>query len=147
MARTIQHEIIINAPVEQVWAAITQPVWTKQYMFGCETVSDWQVGSELLWRGEMEGQPMVFVKGHITGLEENQTFGFTTFDPNSDTEDAPENYLEVMYRLSQRNGQTRLTVTQGDYDLVADGDKRYQETQEGGGWGGVLEKIKELLEA
>jgi len=35
-----------------VWDALTNPSMTKQYMFGCETVSDWETGSELLWQGE-----------------------------------------------------------------------------------------------
>ena len=48
--------ITINAPASKVWNALVNPEQTKKYMFGCETVSDWQPGSSLLWKGSYEGQ-------------------------------------------------------------------------------------------
>ncbi len=94
-------------------------------MFGCETVSDWQVGSELLWRMEYEGKDFVAVKGNIVNIEPYKLLVYTVFDPNNpNMEDIPENYLTVTYSLKEENGQTILTVTQGDYNIVADGEKR-----------------------
>ena len=40
-------------PFPQVWDMLTNPQKTKLYMFGCETVTDWKPGSELLWRGSV----------------------------------------------------------------------------------------------
>ena len=65
----INNTITILASAEKVWDVLTNPAETKKYMFGCETVSDWKPGSELLWRGEYEGKPMVFVKGHIVEID------------------------------------------------------------------------------
>ncbi|HKR03868.1 MAG TPA: SRPBCC domain-containing protein, partial [Bacteroidia bacterium] len=62
--------------------------------------------------------------------------------------DVPENYLTVTYSLSEKNGQTIFTVTQGNYATVADGERRYNEAYNGGeGWNPILEQIKKLVEA
>ena len=59
LANTIE----INAAASKVWRALVNPAETKKYMFGCETVSEWKPGSDLLWQGTYEGKDMVFVKG------------------------------------------------------------------------------------
>jgi len=49
--------------------------------------------------------------------------------------------------LKTESRQTILTVTQGDYSLVAEGDRRYQESYNGGeGWNPILQEIKKLVE-
>ncbi|MFT3826670.1 MAG: SRPBCC domain-containing protein [Chitinophagaceae bacterium] len=142
----VNSTITINAPAARVWDALTNPEQTKKYMFGCETVSDWKPGSSLLWKGVYQGNEMVFVKGTITAIEPNKYLEYTTIDPNSGIADVPENYLTVTYSLASGNGETVLTVTQGDYAKVGDGEKRYKETVDGGGWMPILVEIKKLIE-
>jgi len=55
----VKNSITINAPAAKVWNALVNPEETKKYMFGCETVSDWQVGSPLIWEMEYEGKPFI----------------------------------------------------------------------------------------
>ncbi len=143
----VKNSITINAPASKVWDALINPEQTKKYMFGCETVSDWKSGSALLWKGTYEGEVMVFVKGNIVEIEQEKFLAYTTINPNSGTEDIPENYLTVTYDLATENGQTILTATQGDYSKVGDGEKRYNETVDGGGWQPILIEIKKLVEA
>jgi uncharacterized protein YndB with AHSA1/START domain len=147
--RIITNSININATPEKVWQALTAPSETKKYMFGCEALSDWKVGSPLLWEGEWEGKKMVFVKGHIANIRPNEHLSYTVFDPNNQAmEDIPENYLTVTYDLQETADGTQLTVTQGDYNKVADGERRYQESYNNGeGWNPILVKIKEQVEA
>lgn len=143
----ITNTTTFNAPANVVWEALVNPEKTKIYMFGCETVSDWKPGSELLWRGNYDGKDMVFVKGHIVEIIPNQKLAYTVFDPNSTIEDIPANYLTVVYALNEEQGVTTLTVTQGDYSTVADGERRYQESYNGGeGWNPILEAIKKMIE-
>ncbi len=143
----IKNTISIKAPIEKVWDALVNPVQTKKYMFGCETVSDWKQGSDLLWRGEYEGKEMIFVKGTIVRIEPGRYLSYTTIDPNSTIDDTSENYLTVTYELKPENEQTILTVTQGDYSTVAEGERRYAESYNGGlGWQPILETIKNLVE-
>lgn len=145
--RTITNTIIINARPAKVWDALTNPEQTKKYMFGCETVSDWQPGSPLLWRMEHEGGELIAVKGQVVDIQPGEFLAYTVFDPNSTIPDIPENYLTVTYQLATENGHTILTVTQGDYNTVADGERRYQESYNNGeGWNPILVEIKKLLE-
>lgn len=140
--------ITIDAPASKVWDALVNPEKTKVYMFGCETVSDWKVGSPLLWKGNYEGQDMVFVKGDILAIEPEKLLTYTTIDPNSSIDDVSENYLQVTYLLTRENDKTVLTVTQGDYNTVANGEKRYAEAyNHGEGWNPILVEIKKLVEA
>lgn len=143
----VNNTIAINATPSTVWDALVNPEQTKKYMFGCETVSDWTVGSPLLWRGNFDGHELVAVKGSIVAIEPERFLAYTTIDPNSAIDDISENYLTVTYALQTDNGQTILTVTQGDYATVGDGERRYQETIDGGGWDPILIEIKKLAEA
>lgn len=143
----VQNTITINAPLSKVWDALTNPEQTKKYMYGCETVSDWQAGSSLLWKGSFEGKEMIFVKGEIVSIEPETFLSYTVFDPNSTMEDIPANYLTVTYSLSAEHGHTVLVVTQGDYNTVAEGERRYKETYNNGeGWNPILLQIKKLAE-
>ena len=142
----VKNSIAINAPAAKVWDVLVNPQQTKKYMFGCETVSDWKPGSDLLWRGNYEGKDIVFVKGKIVEIIPEKFLSYTTIDPNSGIEDIPENYLTVTYDLKEENGQILLTATQGDYSTVGDGEKRFRETLEGGGWQPILDEIKKLVE-
>ncbi len=131
----------------KVWDILTNPEKTKIYMFGCETVSNWKVGSKLLWKGSYEGNEMVFVKGFIIEIKTPQKLVYSTFDPNSTMEDKPENYLDVSYTLTETDNKTTLKVTQGDYSKVADGERRYTESyNHGEGWNPILVEIKKLAE-
>ena len=144
----VKSEILINATAEKVWDVLTNPAQTKKYMFGCETVSDWKVGSELLWRGEWEGEVMVFVKGLIVEIVPNKKLAYTTIDPNNTAiADIPVNYLTVTYQLENQGNKTLLIVTQGDYNKVADGERRYQEAYNNGeGWNPILVQMKQIAE-
>lgn len=143
----ITNKISIKASVSTVWDALINPEKTKIYMFGCETVSAWKVGSPLFWRGTYEGKDMIFVKGHVLEFEPEKLLAYTVFDPHSSMPDVPENYLTVTYHLAFENAETLLTVTQGDYNKVAEGERRYKEAYNNGeGWNPILVEIKKLAE-
>ncbi|KAA2245372.1 hypothetical protein F0L74_05260 [Chitinophaga agrisoli] len=144
----VKNSITINAPAAKVWDALVNPAQTKKYMFGCETVSDWKIGSPLLWKGTFNGVELVAVKGDIVALVPEKHLAYTTIDPNNaDIADVPENYLTVTYDLEEQGGQTQLTVSQGDYSKVAEGQRRYEETAGSDGWQPILVEIKKLVEA
>jgi len=143
----ITNSIKISADPEKVWDALVNPEQTKKYMFGCETVSDWKDGCTLDWRGSYDGKEMIFVTGKIIKIEPGKFLAYTTFDPNSTMENIPANHLTVTYTLSKAEGGTLLTVTQGDYSAVAEGQRRYNESYNNGeGWNPILTEIKKLIE-
>lgn len=144
----ITNSIKINSPIFNVWDALVNPEQTQKYMFGCKAISDWKKGDSLLWEGTYEGKSMVFVKGEIVEIEPLEKLVYTVIDPNNSAiPDVPENYLTVTYLLEEKNGITVLTVTQGDYSIVAEGEKRYKESYNNGeGWNPILLEIKKMLE-
>jgi uncharacterized protein YndB with AHSA1/START domain len=139
----IKNDITINAPSAKVWDALVNPEQTKKYMHGCATVSDWKVGSPLLWNAVWEGKEMTFVKGDILAIEPEKHLAYTTIHAGH-TEDILSNYLTVTYGLEPDNGQTKLSVTQGDYTIVANGEHKYNEAMKMGGWQSILEEIKKI---
>jgi len=140
--------IDIDAPIATVWDLLTNPAQTPKYMFGCQALSDWAVGSPLRWQGVWEGKELTFVKGTIVQITSPTRLAYTTFDPNGTLADLPENYVTVTYTLSETDGKTQLTVTQGDFSTVGDGERRYAEASNNGeGWNPILVQIKALAEA
>lgn len=146
--KIVKSEIVINATSSKVWDALVNPAKTKIYMFGCETVSNWKVGSELLWQGKYEGKEMVFVKGRIVKIEPDKLLKYTVIDPFASYPDLPENYLNVTYELLEKDGQTVLTVIQDGFETAAEGEKRYKDVYNNGqGWDPILVEIKKVAES
>jgi uncharacterized protein YndB with AHSA1/START domain len=142
----VKNSIIIDAPAARVWDALVNPEKTKQYMYGCETVSDWQKGSQLSWKGVHEGKEMIFVQGSILDIQPGKLLTYTAMDPHSPIDDSA-NPITVTYALTEETGKTHFTVTQGDYALVAEGERRYAESYNNGeGWNPLLVQIKSLVE-
>lgn len=144
----MQNSILIKADAGKVWDALVNPEQTKKYMFGCKTVSDWKIGSSLLWQGMYEGEEMVFVKGIILDIKLSRLLKYTVIDPNATMADIPENYLNVTYELKEQSGHTNLTIFQDGFEEAADGEKRYTDVQNNGeGWNPILVEIKKLVES
>lgn len=145
----IENSIKINVPAAKLWDALINPEQTKKYMFGCEAISDWKMGSPLIWKMMHEGKEFIPVKGSVVEYQPNKKLVYTVIDPHSkEIRDVPENYLTVTYELKEdAEGSTTLFVSQGDYSRVALGEKRYKETYNNGeGWNPILVEIKKLLE-
>lgn len=138
----ITKTITLNAAAEKVWDALTNPAKTKEYMYNCEALSDWKVGSPLIWKGAKDG--VVYVKGTIVAIEKGKRLQFTTFDPNSTMEDVPSNYITVTYGLSPEGNKTTLSIIQSTPVNATDAEKRHNESA--AGWEMVLKGVKEVAE-
>ena len=145
MSEMIVHDSIqIDALPSRIWPLLTKPEYTRRYMFGCDAVSDWQAGSPLVWQGAQDGK--VYVKGTIVEIDPERLLQYTTFSPDAfdHYEDRPENYTTVTMQLTPADGATRLSVSQGDFSRIANGELRYAHTVSS--WQGVLKQIKEIAE-
>lgn len=144
---TLASSILINATPARVWDVLVNPGQTVKYMFGCVPETDWKPGSPLLWRGKFDGIEMIAVKGTVTEIRPETYLAYTAIDPNDPKiPDIPENYITITYTLTPSNGHTTLSVTQGDYSKVAEGEKRYQHSVADGGWDPLLEQIRQIAE-
>lgn len=143
----IKEAIQFQATIEKVWDLLINPEMTKQYMFGCEVISDWKVGSPVFWKGKTEnGEEVVYVKGTVLENEERKRLSSTTFDPNAGMADIPANYVKLTYELEELENGTLLTIIQGDFAGAEEGQKRYEASKSG--WKEmVIPIMKKLLEA
>ena len=142
----IKEKVLFKAGPVQVWDLLINPVMTRQYMFGCELLSDWKIGSPVHWKGQTEdGQEVVYVAGKVLEFEEGRKVTSTTFDPNSGMADIPQNHVNLTYELSEVPEGTLLTITQGDFSEAENGRQRYEESKSG--WQAmVIPLMKKLLE-
>jgi len=45
----VSKSIAINSTAGEVWDALTKPEKIKVYLFGTETITDWKVGSPIVF--------------------------------------------------------------------------------------------------
>jgi uncharacterized protein YndB with AHSA1/START domain len=131
--------VSINASAEKVWDALVDPQAIKQYMFGTNVVSDWKVGSPIVWKGEWQGKSYED-KGKILQLKPKQTLQYSHFSPLSGVPDKSENYHTVTIELSGNGKQTQVNLTQDNNSTDA------EQAESEKNWGMMLTALKKFLE-
>ena len=129
--------IVINAPIYIVWGALTKPKIIKQYMFGTDVVTDWQVGSSIVWKGEWQGKTYED-KGKILKFETEHILEYSHFSPLSGDPDVPEKYHNMTIELKMKGNQTKITLLQDNN--TTEEDRKHSETN----WKMMLEGMKKL---
>ena len=129
----------INIPMSKVWDALTKPHIIKQYLFGTEVTTDWQVGSPITYKGMWNGKAYED-KGKVVQIEVEKLLVSTFWSSLSGLPDVPENYKTVRYELTADGNGTRLTITQDNNDSQEDANHSEQN------WKMVLDGLKKLLE-
>jgi uncharacterized protein YndB with AHSA1/START domain len=129
----------LHAPVSKVWQALVNPKIIKQYLFNTDVISDWKMGSPIIYRGEWQGKAFED-KGKILEIEHEKLLRSTHWSPLSGVPDTPENYHTVTYTLSEKGDGTEVTITQDNN--ASDEEKEHSEQN----WRTVLEGMKKLLE-
>ena len=104
-------ETEIEAPASRVWEALTDPDQIKEYMFGSQVETSWEVGSPITWNGEYEGRPYQD-KGEVLTYDEPRELSVTHYSPLAGEDDKPENYHTLVYTLDEQDGTTSVSLTQ-----------------------------------
>jgi uncharacterized protein YndB with AHSA1/START domain len=131
-----KRSVTVHADAAKVWDALTNPEMIKQYLYGTRAFSDWTEGSSITYEGVWQGKSYKDIKK----IELRRILVTTYWSALSGLPDLPENYSTVTYALSERDGETTLTVTTDNIDTKESVD--HTEAN----WNSVLEKLKELLE-
>ena len=129
----------INAPVEKVWKAITNPNLIKKYMFGTEILSDWKEGGPISWKGIWKGRSYED-KGMILKKVPLKTLVVTHFSPLSGLPDTPENYHTLIYSLTPSGNSTILKLSRDNNP-----DERSRDYSQKN-WEEMLKNLKNTLE-
>jgi uncharacterized protein YndB with AHSA1/START domain len=127
----------IRTTPEQLWSALTDPDFMKQYWFGTHFQTDWKVGSA--WR-------LTFADGRIADVGE-----IVAFDPPRrlalkwrnewKPELKAEGYSHCTMELEPMADAVKLTITHG----MDRAESKFIEAVSGG-WPRILSNLKSLLE-
>lgn len=131
--------ISIDAPDKKVWDALVDPAAIKQYFFGTTVVSDWHLGSPIVWKGEWQGKAYED-RGVILNIMPGKIIQYSHFSPLSGLPDKPENYHTVTIELTAAGSQTLVSLSQ---DHNATEEERSHSEQN---WGIMLAGLKKFLE-
>ncbi|MGO8693434.1 MAG: SRPBCC domain-containing protein [Rectinemataceae bacterium] len=131
--------IAIDAKAEKVWNALVNPDLIRQYLYGTQAISEWKVGSPIVYRGEWEGKHYED-KGTILELIPNKSLVTSYWSSFSGREDKPENYLRVSCHIAEAGGESTLTIT------TENNPSREAADQAASNWATVLGTLKKLLE-
>lgn len=136
----VSESVVINATLERVWHVLTNPEIIKEYLFGTETVTDWKVGSEVIFQGEYNGHKYRD-KGVIKEYILHKRLSYSYWSGFSGLEDKPENYGVVIYDLDAVDDtHTKFTWTQKGFP----DEERQKHSQSG--MAAFLEQIKGIAE-
>ncbi len=133
--------IEINASAAAVWEVLTNPEKIAIYLYGTQTITDWEVGSSILFQGEYDGHQYQD-KGNVLEKKLNQVLKYNYWSGFSGLEDDLANYSIVAYTIDQlEENKVKFTWTQQGFA----NEKGQIHTQQG--LGALLEQIKALAEA
>jgi len=139
--KTSDSIVKILAPARKVWLALTAPDLVKQWQYGSDLLTTWEVGTPIVFRNQWNGQ--VFEqKGTVLEFLPESRLKYSLFFPRPDLQDIPEHYFFMTYELTESDGTTSLLVRQED--------PRPSPPNESSGGDddlGVLSYLKDLVEA
>ncbi|MGB4771697.1 MAG: SRPBCC family protein [Chitinophagaceae bacterium] len=134
----IRYNTQINAPLERVWEALTDAKIVKQYFFGTDLVTSWEVGEPIYYQGEWEGKPYQD-KGIVLEYDHQKRLAYSYLSSWSGKEDLPENHLWVCYEVEPTETGTELTIYQSNYS--EDQAKHSEEN-----WASLINEMRKMVE-
>jgi uncharacterized protein YndB with AHSA1/START domain len=131
--------IVVAAPAERVWKALTDPDDVREYFLGTNVRSTWREGDPVTFAGEWKGKTYED-KGVVLANRPNELLRISHYSPLTGLPDVPENYHTVEYRLDPRADGTEVSITQGNNRSESEADESTKL------WDMVLGNLKEYLE-
>ena len=130
----------MKASPAEVWDALTNPEKTKKYFFHCKVYSDWQPGSDIVFKGRIFLIKKIELRGKIIEAEPGKILQYRLQNRNSKNTNSSS---LVTDELVYANGQTTLTVSD-DVGQTEGAEKRFRMSEKG--WDKVLKGLKKLVE-
>ena len=131
--------MVVDAAPQVVWGALTDPERVSRWMVGTEVSTDWQVGSPITWRGEMNGTAYED-KGEVLVADEPSRLSMTHYSPLMGQPDEPESYHTVEYVLEPLGDGTVVELSQDGNDSAE------QAEQFSATWQSMLDELKATAE-
>jgi uncharacterized protein YndB with AHSA1/START domain len=115
-SHTFNKTIHIDAPVAEVWNALTDPELMKKWISETEIeiITDWKVGNPIVMRGRLHGVKFEN-KGTVLQFEPEKILEYNHLSSISRLPDKPESYSVIDFRMAPDHDQTTLTVTVSNF--------------------------------
>jgi uncharacterized protein YndB with AHSA1/START domain len=137
--KTSDSIVEIRAPARKVWLALTAPDLVKQWQYGSDLVTTWEVGTPIIFRNEWNGQ--VFEqKGTVLEFIPESRLKYSLFFPRPDLQDIPEHCIFMTYELTKGDEATSLLIRQEDPRPTPPDESSGDDDPD------VLSHLKELVE-
>jgi hypothetical protein len=134
----VKNNIRIDAPVARVWEVLTKPEYIRQWDSLPEDFGDYEIhpATVIEWPG--------YSRLQVVAFELNKTLKYSLFVPAWNDEQITN--VGYTYSLSaDERGYTWLGIEIGDFAILSEGDKYYEESITFGET--ASQKIKQLAEA
>ncbi|WP_030491935.1 ArsR/SmtB family transcription factor [Micromonospora chokoriensis] len=156
---TFVYTTYVTTTAQQLWAALTEPAFTRRYWGGVALVSDWQVGSPVLWQDAPGDEPRDLGQRVLVAEPYRRlSYSWHGFQP----EHAAHfgwSAEELAARLGERQSKVtfeiephgtaavRLTVIHEDFSPDSEMHRAISGQLDGsGGWPVLLASLKTLVE-
>ena len=130
--QTFTYSIFIDGTPEQIWKALTNGGFTKQYWAGRDITSDWKVGSAVTFK--VDDTDDVETSGEVLEYDEPKRLSYTWKTADAAASLAPST---VVFELKPWGESVQLTVIHGP--LPADSQAR-------DGWVAIMSSLKTFVE-
>jgi uncharacterized protein YndB with AHSA1/START domain len=135
----LKKSIAINATTSSVWETLTNPELIKRWLFGTNVISEWKVGSPILFTGNWQGTEYKD-KGTILKFGVEAVFQYNYWSSFSGLADSIENYSIITFELEFKDKHTLLTLTQSKFAT----ETMYEHSEKN--WDSTLALMKEQIE-
>ena len=139
MSTDLKHvyKLMIEAPPEKVWEALTNSEYTTRFWYGSAISSEWTSGSD--YKITTADGSRVFIHGKVLEADRPRRLvqTYNTTWPPFDT----EKETTMTWELEPRDGGTQLTLT---HEGFQDDSKLYETLAQG--WTDILNGLKAILE-
>jgi uncharacterized protein YndB with AHSA1/START domain len=123
-----------------VWEVMTNPEKIKMYLYGTETITDWKVGSTIVFQGAYEGATYKD-KGNVLENKTGSKLKYNYWSGFSGLPDEPDNYSIITYDIEKvGDSVVMLSWTQEGFATI-EGHQHMEK-----GLMAMLEKIKDIAE-
>ena len=116
MTDSIEHEVVIKAPVAVVWALVTQPEHVAQWYAFDGADIELRPGGRLAFRWKEHGE----YRGRVESVEPPHRFAFRFVGHVPDQDPAPGNSTLVEFLLEDRVESTLLRVVESGFAALTD---------------------------
>lgn len=123
MTDSIEHEVVIAAPIELVWALVTQPEHVARWYAFDGADIELRPGGRLAFRWQEHGE----YRGRVERIDPPYRFAFRFVGHIPDQDPSLGNSTLVEFTLENQGGSTRLRVVESGFAALTsatEGDVR-----------------------